>query len=91
MDERTPVAQAAVDRAADPAANHAPAAAPTADGQEVAAVDAAQHTQELLAEHVPLTLLVDLLTPAGPSSDELLATEGLPEQEWWSPDDRPGA
>ncbi len=46
-------------------------------------VDATQHAQELLAEHVPLALLVDLLTPTGDTSSDLLADEGLPEQEWW--------
>lgn len=46
--------------------------------------DAAQHTQELLAEHVPLTLLVDLLAPTRETSAEIMAAEGLPEQEWWA-------
>lgn len=50
-------------------------------------VDTAQHAQELLAEHVPLTLLVDLLAPAAPTSDEILVEEGLPESAWW---DEPG-
>ena len=45
---------------------------------------AAQHTQELLAEHVPLTLLVDLLAPTRETSAEIMAAEGLPEQEWWA-------
>ncbi|SFK31025.1 hypothetical protein [Cellulomonas sp. KH9] len=49
-------------------------------------LDAAQHAQELLAEHVPLTLLVDLLAPTGQTSEELLVAEGLPEDEWWSAD-----
>ncbi|MBO0900874.1 hypothetical protein J1G42_11915 [Cellulomonas sp. zg-ZUI222] len=49
-------------------------------------LDAAQHAQELLAEHVPLTLLVDLLAPTGQTSEELLAAEGLPEDAWWSAD-----
>lgn len=38
---------------------------------------------ELLADHVPLTLLVDLAD--APASDELLAEEGLPKQRWWEP------
>ncbi|QCB94085.1 hypothetical protein [Cellulomonas shaoxiangyii] len=46
-------------------------------------VDAMQHAQELLAEHVPLALLVDLLTPTGDTSADLLAAEGLPEDAWW--------
>lgn len=36
---------------------------------------------ELLAEHVPLTLLVDLAEP--PASEALLQAEGLPEHAWW--------
>lgn len=56
----------------------------------VLGVDAAQHAQELLAEHVPLTLLVDLLTPTGETSAELLASEGLPEDTWWEPAEGPG-
>lgn len=38
---------------------------------------------DLLAEHVPLTLLADLAT-AEPRSGEILRTEGLPEDEWWA-------
>ncbi|WP_309135343.1 hypothetical protein [Cellulomonas sp.] len=49
-------------------------------------VDATQHAQELLAEHVPLALLVDLLTPTGDTSADLLADEGLPEDAWWDGD-----
>ena len=37
----------------------------------------------LLAEHVPLALLVDLVTPEGPKSEEILEAEGLPEDAWW--------
>lgn len=56
-------------------------------------VDTAQHAQELLAEHVPLTLLVDLLAPSAPTSDELLVEEGLPDDAWWAEGevDAPGA
>ena len=49
----------------------------------VLGVDTTQHARELLAEHVPLTLLVDLLTPAAPTSEEILVEEGLPEKAWW--------
>lgn len=52
-------------------------------------VDATQHAQELLAEHVPLALLVDLLTPTGDTSSDLLAAEGLPAEEWWQDEDAP--
>ncbi|GIG38307.1 hypothetical protein [Cellulomonas phragmiteti] len=60
---------------------------PPEDGEPVVVlgVDAAQHAQELLAEHVPLTLLADLLSPTGETSAELLDEEGLPEEEWWRP------
>ena len=60
-----------------------PAAVGTEESVVVRGVDTTQHAQELLAEHVPLTLLVDLLTPAAPTSDELLAEEGLPDEAWW--------
>lgn len=58
------------------------------DGDEpvvVGGVDAARHAQELLAEHVPLALIADLLTPTGDTSAEILAAEGLPEDAWWEP------
>ena len=41
----------------------------------------------LLAEHVPLALLVDLVTPEGPKSKEILEAEGKPEDAWWKADD----
>ena len=51
---------------------------------DAATAEAAQHTQGLLAEHVPLTLLVDLLSPTRETSAEIMATEGLPNEEWWA-------
>jgi hypothetical protein len=39
---------------------------------------------ELLADHVPLTLLVDLVD--APPSEQVLVEEGLPEQRWWEQD-----
>lgn len=36
---------------------------------------------DLLHDHVPLTLLVDLVD--APASEEVLVEEGLPEQAWW--------
>ncbi|NMR21098.1 hypothetical protein [Cellulomonas fimi] len=44
---------------------------------------AAPDVMELLAEHVPLALLVDLAAPDGPVSTAILETEGLPEDAWW--------
>jgi len=90
VDERRGVADAA-DAAAQDAgetADGAEAVGATTDETQavtVLGVDAAQHAQELLAEHVPLTLLVDLLAPTGQSSDDLLAAEGLPDDAWWTP------
>ena len=36
---------------------------------------------DLLAEHVPITLLVDLAD--APESEALLEAEGLPDNPWW--------
>ncbi|MCC2315744.1 hypothetical protein [Cellulomonas xiejunii] len=65
----------------------APQSAPVAadDTGVVLGVDAAQYAQKLLAEHVPLTLIVDLLAPTGETSAELLEKEGLPGDAWWGP------
>lgn len=57
------------------------------DDAPVVDVEAAQQAQELLAEHVPLTLLVDLLTPTGESSAQIMAEEGVPEEQWWEGED----
>jgi len=38
---------------------------------------------ELLSENVPLSLLMDLTTPAGPDSEAILEEEGAPEEAWW--------
>ncbi len=46
----------------------------------------------LLAEHVPLALLADLAAPGGPVSQEILESEGLPDDAWWeAADDAPSA
>ena len=45
--------------------------------------DADRHVMELLSEHVPLSLLVDLTSPEGPASEEILEEEGVPEDSWW--------
>lgn len=52
------------------------------------APDEAQSVMDLLAEHVPLTLLADLAA-AEPRSTEILHAEGLPEDEWWQDPDAP--
>jgi hypothetical protein len=53
--------------------------------------DGTEDTQpvlDLLAEHVPLALIVDLVTPEATSA-EILEAEGLPDDEWW--EQAPGA
>jgi len=50
------------------------------------APEEAQSVMDLLAEHVPLTLLADLAA-AEPRSTEILHAEGLPEDEWWQDPD----
>ena len=49
------------------------------------AADQSCVAQELLAEHVPLALLVDLVAPVV-SSEEILQAEGLPDEAWWEPE-----
>ncbi len=50
--------------------------------------DATQPVKDLLAEHVPLALLVDLVAPEATSA-EILEAEGLPEVAWWEPEPDP--
>ena len=38
---------------------------------------------EMLAEHVPISLIMDLSGPAGPDSRDILDTEGAPDGTWW--------
>jgi hypothetical protein len=47
-----------------------------------------QPVRDLLAEHVPLALIVDLVTPEATSA-EILEAEGLPDDEWWGTDSAP--
>lgn len=47
--------------------------------------DTTQPVKDLLAEHVPLALLVDLVTPES-TSTEILEAEGLPDVAWWERD-----
>lgn len=44
-----------------------------------------QPVRDLLAEHVPLALIVDLATPEATSA-EILEAEGLPDEAWWEKD-----
>ncbi|WP_213282768.1 hypothetical protein [Cellulomonas hominis] len=50
---------------------------------------ATEVVMDLLAEHVPLTLLADLAV-AEPRSEAILAAEGLPDDAWWEDDESPG-
>lgn len=59
-----------------------------ADG---AAGDAPAAVMDLLAEHVPLALLADLVAVGGPVSQEILESEGLPDDAWWVDPDAPQA
>lgn len=43
--------------------------------------DVGDTVMDLLHDHVPLTLLVDLVD--APRSEQVLRDEGMPEQEWW--------
>ena len=51
----------------------------TEPGDRDNAIDEA--VMELLHDHVPLTLLVDLVDT--PASEQVLLEEGLPERAWW--------
>ncbi|WP_448061301.1 hypothetical protein [Cellulomonas hominis] len=54
--------------------------------EQVSDPEAAASMMDLLAEHVPLTLLADLAAVEGPGSAEILDDEGLPQDAWWEPD-----
>jgi hypothetical protein len=54
------------------------------EGRGVEAASAPEQVMELLEEHVPLSLLMDLVAPTGPDSQDILNTEGAPEQAWWA-------
>lgn len=60
----------------------------THESTPVSVGDAAdvQPVRDLLAEHVPLALIVDLVTPEATSA-EILESEGLPEDSWWEKDE----
>lgn len=51
---------------------------------------AADAVMDLLAEHVPLTLLADLAATE-PGSEAILQAEGLPDDAWWEDGAEPGA
>jgi hypothetical protein len=84
--DRTPPAGEAIPGAAEGATGRADDAAeplgsgsaPTADPEQV---------MDLLADHVPLALLMDLVTPQGPASAEILRDEGMPDDAWWEPEE----
>ena len=51
-----------------------------------AASPAHRAVMNLLAQHVPLSLLLDVLVADGPCSREILETEGVPPWAWWAPE-----
>ncbi|GCD21341.1 hypothetical protein CTKZ_29030 [Cellulomonas algicola] len=56
------------------------------DTPETLAVPDAERVRELLEAHVPLTLIADLTAAEAVPSQEILEKEGLPEEEWWQPE-----
>ena len=42
-----------------------------------------ERVMELIEEHVPISLIMDLTVPAGPDSQDILDTEGAPDGTWW--------
>jgi len=54
----------------------------TQDGPATAPAED-ERVMALLQEHVPLALLCDLTEPSGPTSREILDTEGEPADRWW--------
>lgn len=54
---------------------------------ESTAITSAEGAQltEMLAEHVPISLIMDLSVPTGPDSRDILDTEGAPDSTWWLP------
>ena len=59
--------------------SHTPPTEPDETAQD--AVD--DEVMGLLHEHVPLSLIMDLVPPGGPDSAGILRTEGAPESQWW--------
>jgi len=58
---------------------------PVTEGSDPAAGTDEPDVMGLLQEHVPLALLWDITAPEPPESEEILAEEGLPADEWWKP------
>jgi hypothetical protein len=62
---------------------------PVAPADEVTPQANPEQVMDLLADHVPLALLVDLVTPEGPASADILRDEGMPDDAWWEPEANP--
>lgn len=56
---------------------------PQTDEAGDAAPTTSEHVMDMLGDHVPLSLLMDLTVPQGPDSEQLLDEEGLPADSWW--------
>jgi hypothetical protein len=54
------------------------------EGRAAEVASPPERVMELLEEHVPLSLLMDLVPPSGPDSQDILDTEGVPEHAWWA-------
>lgn len=53
------------------------------DAVQAASGPTGEQVMNLLEEHVPLSLIMDLSVPAGPDSQDILCTEGKPDASWW--------
>ncbi|WP_298462565.1 hypothetical protein [uncultured Cellulomonas sp.] len=56
------------------------------DGSPVEPGHEGDEVMDLLAEHIPLALLLDLAPTDGPASEEILRAEGVPDDAWWEPE-----
>lgn len=56
---------------------------PETSGAAESPSDEDNPVMEMLGEHVPLSLIMDLSAPAGPDSEAILDDEGAPDQAWW--------
>ena len=64
--------------------HHSKLAAPSDSiAEHVSIMEPAETVKDLLGEHVPLSLIMDLTEPEGPDSQQILDAEGVPEQAWW--------
>lgn len=53
------------------------------DAADEDSTSGSEHVMDMLGEHVPLSLLMDLTAPTGPDSVTIHDDEGLPADSWW--------